>query len=222
MSITYDTLLFDLDGTLIDSAPGVLGCLKKALGTFGIPEPQELKRFMGPPLTDSLKMFCGLEGQAAEKVLNSYRELYSTEGIFNTTAYSGIEKMLEKLSEEGKTLAVATCKSEDFALRILNDLGIAKYFDFIGGSDIASGRNSKDKVIEYVMENLGQPDRNSTLMIGDRLYDVNGAGKCGIGCLYALWGYGSTDEAKACGAHDTVTTTESCTDYVLGRQQAAG
>lgn len=222
MSRTYNTLLFDLDGTLIDSAPGVLGCLKKMLKAMDIPEPGNMYRFMGPPLQRSLKMFCGLDGEEAAKALKLYRELYETEGIMNTLAYDGISEMLRRLSSEGKTLAVATCKSQDFAVRILEDLGIADYFDFIGGSDAASGRDSKDKVIEYVMENLGQPDRSSTLMIGDRLYDAEGSGKCGISCLYVLWGYGSTEEATACGALDTVRTTEDCIGYVLGTEQAAG
>lgn len=222
MNHTYDTLLFDLDGTLIDSAPGVLGCLKKALKTFGIPEPGDMYRFMGPPLQDSLRMFCGLENDSAQKILSLYRELYEGEGIMNTTAYNGIDEMLARFKTEGKTLAVATCKAQDFAVKILEGLGIAKYFDIIGGSDIAAGRNTKDKVIEYVMENLGQPDRSSTLMIGDRLYDAEGSRKCGIGCLYVLWGYGSTEEAIACGALDTVRTTEGCIGYVLGTEQAAG
>ena len=192
----YDTLLFDLDGTLTDSAPGILNCARHALKTMGRPEPENMLRFVGPPLIDSFLEFCGMNDEDAHEAVRLYRERYGDVGLFENAVYEGIPEMLEALGKAGYRMAVATSKPEVFAARILDKFGLAKYFEFIGGGLVNGVRNEKDEVIEYVLEQLGQPDRSGVLMIGDRKFDVIGARQTGLDCMYALWGYGGREEAE--------------------------
>lgn len=211
----YKTLLFDLDGTLLDTAPGILSSIRFALGELGIPEPPDMWRFLGPPLFVSLKEFCGLDDEKAQEAVNIYRKKYSTDGeLFKSSVFDGVEELLKELKAAGLTLAVATSKPEPFAKRLIEHFGLTDHFDFIGGSGLDNSRGSKGEVIEYVLEKLGQPDRGSALMIGDRRHDVLGAGECGIDCLYALWGYGSSEEAEESGALATVETPEECRNFI--------
>ena len=196
---TYTTLLFDLDGTLTDSAPGIIGCTRHALEIMHRPEPENIMRFIGPPLIDSFRDFCGMTEQDAKEAVRLYRERYADVGLFENAVYSGVPEMLERLRGAGFRMAVATSKPEVFAVRILDKFGLSRYFDFIGGGELNGVRNDKHEVIEYVLENLGSPDRDTVLMIGDRSHDVIGAHKSGIRCLGALWGYGSREELSGCG-----------------------
>ena len=192
----YDILLFDLDGTLTDSAPGILNCARHALNIMGRPEPENMLRFVGPPLIDSFLEFCNMNDEDAHEAVRLYRERYGTVGLFENAVYDGIEDMLGALEGAGYRMAVATSKPEVFATRILDRFGLAKYFEFIGGGLVNGVRNEKNEVIEYVLEKLGQPDREKVLMIGDRKFDVIGARQTGLGCMYALWGYGGREEAE--------------------------
>ena len=213
----YKTLLFDLDGTLFDSAPGILSSIRFALDELGIPEPPDMWRFLGPPLFVSLKEFCGLDDEKAWDVVGIYREKYPTdEYIFNASVFDGVEEILKELKAAGLTLAVATSKPVPFAKKLVEHFGLIEYFDFIGGSGLDNSRGSKREVIEYVLENLGETDRSSVLMIGDRKHDVLGAKECGLDCLYVLWGYGSSEEAAESGAFATVVTPRECLEFILG------
>lgn len=209
----YDILIFDLDGTLVDTRPGVLACFKYTLNKLGLPPYHDPYKFLGPPLQYSFSTLCGLDEKATEEAVHIYRQKYRTESIFNAELFNGIEDMLRTLKENGYTLAVATCKMEKFAKIVLEHFGIAKYFDFIGGAD--ENRYEKSQVIYHVMEELGKTDTSRVLMIGDRDNDVKGAETLGILCLYALWGYGSTEEASEVGALTVVYTPDECLQFVM-------
>ncbi|MDE6784283.1 MAG: HAD-IA family hydrolase [Ruminococcus sp.] len=209
----YDILIFDLDGTLVDTRPGVLACFKYTLNKLGLPPYHDPYKFLGPPLQYSFSTLCGLDEKATEEAIHIYRQKYRTEGIFNAELFNGIEDILRTLKENGYTLAVATCKMEKFAKIILEHFDIAKYFDFIGGAD--ENRYEKSQVIHHVMEELGKTDTSRVLMIGDRDNDVKGAEALGIPCLYALWGYGSTEEASEAGALTVVYTPDECLRFVM-------
>ena len=128
-------ILFDLDGTLTDSKEGITKSVQYALKSVGVEEPDidRLQCYIGPPLDVSLKKFHGIEGEEAKKAIEKYRERYKDKGIFENEVIDGIIPCLEKLCKAGKVLAVATCKPEVFAVRIIEHFGLSKYFTVITG-----------------------------------------------------------------------------------------
>lgn len=204
MNITdkYDVFLFDLDGTLTDTGPGIRNSVAYALKQQGISvsDMSELNRFVGPPLIDSFKNFYGMNDEQADKAVADYRSVYAEKGIYENNIYDGMRELLKTLFEEGKTLAVATSKPERFAKLIVDDLQISQYFTLVAGADMEGTRNKKSLVIEYALDALNVTDRNKVLMIGDTKFDVIGARECGIDCLGVLFGYGSRQELEEAGA----------------------
>ncbi|MBD5097932.1 MAG: HAD family hydrolase [Lachnospiraceae bacterium] len=204
MNITdkYDVFLFDLDGTLTDTGPGIKNSVAYALKQQGISvsDMSELNRFVGPPLIDSFKDFYGMNDEQADKAVADYRSVYAEKGIYENNIYDGMRELLKTMFEEGKTLAVATSKPERFAKLIVDDLQISQYFTIVAGADMGGTRNKKSLVIEYALDTLNVTDRNRVLMIGDTKFDVIGARECGIDCLGVLFGYGSRQELEEAGA----------------------
>ena len=195
-------ILFDLDGTLTDSAPGIINSLMYAFEKldFKVESREELRAFIGPPLTDMMMEKYGFSFEKATQGLNFYREYFREKGIFENSVYDGIPNVLSALQSKGYKLLLATSKPEEFAKRIMDRFNLAKYFDFIGGSDMAGTRGSKSAVIEYVMANCGITDASKCIMVGDREQDVVGAGKFGIETVGVLYGYGSREELENAGA----------------------
>ena len=214
----YDILLFDLDGTLTDSAEGIIRSMKHALVTMGKPVPDDINCFLGPPLYDSFEEFCGMNEEEVLEAVRIFRERYKTIGLFENRVYDGVEEMLERLQKGGKKMYVATSKPDVFAERILEKFGIAHYFPIIGGADIGGTRNEKREVIEYVLEKAGITDRSRVLMIGDRRQDVNGAHKTRLKCLGILWGYGTVEELTEAGADFIAHTPQEAADMLLGKE----
>lgn len=215
----YRIVLFDLDGTLTDSAEGIINCVKYALEEMRRPIPprSELIRFVGPPLYESFERFCGMTSEQAAEAVRLYRVRYSEIGLFENRVYDGVPEMLERLKAAGKTLALATSKPEVFAVRILKHFGLDGYFDFIGGASIDGERNEKREVILYTLENLGVSDRSSVLMAGDRLHDIVGAHDTGIDCMAVLYGYGGREEFEEYGADMIAESPENAADMILGK-----
>lgn len=211
----YNTLLFDLDGTLTDSAPGIIKCFRYALETMGFDEPDDIMRIVGPPIYDSFAQFCGMNEEQVQEAARIYRSRYSEKGLFENEVYKGVPEMLKRLKDGGKRLLVATSKPEVFAVRILEKFQLAEYFDVIGGADINGSRNDKNEIIEYVLERAGVTDRRTALMAGDRSYDVRGAHKTGLECMGVLWGYGSEEELKASGADYIAASPAEAADMLL-------
>lgn len=208
----YRTILFDLDGTLIDTRKGIMNCLRHTFDTLGLPQPDDADRFLGPPLPYSFREFCGMNEEETSEAVRIFREKYSRDELFNAEVFGGITELLDALKDRGYVLAVATCKIEKYAHLILDRFGISRYFKVIGGS--AGTRVTKEEVIAHVRSELGDPDISQMLMIGDRDNDILGAKAVGIGCLYALWGYGSFAEACKYGASAAVGTPMDCLGYI--------
>lgn len=204
MNITdkYDVFLFDLDGTLTDTGPGIRNSVAYALKQQGISvsDMSELNRFVGPPLIDSFKSFYGMNDEQADKAVADYRSVYAEKGIYENNIYDGMRELLKALFDMGKTLGVATSKPERFARLIVDDLQISQYFKLVAGADMEGKRNKKSLVIEYALDSLNVTDRKEVLMIGDTKFDVIGARECGIDCLGVLFGYGSRQELEKAGA----------------------
>ena len=211
----YKYLLFDLDGTLTDSAPGIINCLRHSLTIMGYDMPEQPERFLGPPLYESFAEYCGMNEEQVLEAVRIFRERYSTKGLFENSVYPDVPEMLEKLKSSGLRLMVATSKVDEYAERILERFGIADYFEFIGGARIDGTRNEKWEVIEHVLSSMSITDRASVLMIGDRKNDVAGAHKTGLKCMGILWGYGSEEELRTAGADFIAHTPQEAADMLL-------
>ncbi len=211
----FDTLLFDLDGTLTDSTEGILKCLAYALERMGYEVPDDTNKFLGPPLRQSLTEFLGMSMEQADEAVRIFRERYSVVGLFENRVYDGIPEMLERLKSGGKRLMVATSKAEIYAVRIFEKFGLAQYFEIVGGAELDGSRDYKDEVIEYVLAKAGITDRSTVLMIGDRRQDVLGAHKTNIECMGILWGFGSMEELTQAGADYIARTPQEAADMLL-------
>ena len=193
------TLLFDLDGTLTDSGEGIINCAWLALKHFGLPLPdrETMRVFVGPPLRDSFLRF-GVPEPDVETAIEIYRSRYVPTGMFENTPYPGIRSLLAALKAAGCRLLVATAKPEEMATAILKKFELDGYFEMICGASMDNSRDSKDKVIAYLLEKTGGGE--DYWMIGDTAYDVEGAAVNGIPTIGVAWGYGKVEDMVAAGA----------------------
>lgn len=198
--ILCETVLFDLDGTITDSAPGILDSIEYALTQYGCGSYKraDLYRFVGPPLIESFMSFIPCSREDAEKCLVWYREFYTREGMFRNVVYPGVVETLSALRARGVKIALATAKPEVYARRILDHFELTPLFDGIYGATLEEGRNRKDQVVAWALSHL--PDPSRVIMVGDRADDVKGAAANGLSCIGALWGYGGEQELRAAGA----------------------
>lgn len=205
------TILFDLDGTLTDSAEGVINCAQLALKYFGLPVPDraDMRFIVGPPLRDSF-LRLGVSEEDVEKAVEIYRGRYVPTGMFENSPYPGISAMLAALKDAGHELYVATSKPESMATEILDKFKLSGYFDKIYGASMDGSRDTKDTVIAYLLQELG-PRENIT-MVGDTSYDVLGAAAHGIPTIGVAWGYGEVEDMKAAGAVDIVRSPAQLLD----------
>lgn len=213
----YTTILFDLDGTIVDSGEGVTNSVVYALGKLGIEleDKSTLSRFIGPPLVYSFKTFYGFDDEGAMRAIELYREYYTTKGILEGYIYDGIEALLKLLKNAKKRLILATSKPEIFAKQILDDAGLTKYFDFIAGASMdEKTRNTKEAVLEYAIKEANI-DTSSSIMVGDRFYDIEGARAFGMDCIGVLYGYGSKQELESHGAKYIAKTPREVAEILL-------
>ncbi|MFG1932125.1 HAD-IA family hydrolase [Mycobacterium sp. NPDC048908] len=185
-------VLFDLDGTLTDSAEGIVSSFKRALGEVGAPVPDGdlASRIVGPPMHHTLREM-GL-GDDTDAAIAAYRADYSTHGWAMNRLFDGVADLLADLRAAGVRLAVATSKAEPTARRILAHFGLDGHFEVIAGASVDGGRATKSDVVAHALAQLHPlPDR--VLMIGDRSHDVEGAAEHGIDTVVVGWGYGRAD-----------------------------
>jgi phosphoglycolate phosphatase len=210
--VAVSLLLFDLDGTLSDSAPGILASLRHAFAANGIAplDPETERTLLGPPFYTSLPPLIGGEDKLWA-VIDAYREHYTGGSMFDTVSYDGMEDVLKAARAAGVRMAVATSKPEPSAVPIVEHLGFTHYFETIGGDELDGSLGTKALVIDKVLTRLaanplGRPDPQDILMIGDREHDVFGAREHGIACIGAGWGYGTTQELTDAGAMSICAT----------------
>ena len=214
----YTHILFDLDGTLTDSAEGIINCVIHALRCLGKPIPDQKKLFelIGPPLTVNFHDHLGLSEEDTAEAVKRYRERYAEVGLFENRPYEGIEDMLIRLREAGFVLAVATSKPEVFSVRILEKFGLAKYFDTVCGSGLDGSLDTKAEVVEETLRRLGVTDRAAALLVGDRKYDAIGASRAGIRCIGAGWGFAEEGELEGAGALPVAADPAELADILIG------
>ena len=198
---TPGTVLLDLDGTLVDSAPGILGSLRQAFDELGIPLPAGglPHTLLGPPLYVSLPPLVG--EAVTPELLATYRRIYDERGLLQSPAFDGVDALLRDLAAAGTRTAVATSKAEVFAERIVGHRGWGDLFTTVCGDTLDRRRPTKAAVVGEALRRLGSPaGPGSVVMVGDRLHDVVGARTHGLDCLGAGWGYAAPGELEEAGA----------------------
>ena len=214
----YKYIFFDLDGTLTDPQEGITNCVKYALESFGIDETNysNLMRFIGPPLVYSFSEYYGFDEEKSLKAVAKYRERFATVGLFENKVYDGIYDILQKLTDSGHVLALATSKPKVFADRIMAKYRLRPYFKIICGSELDGTRNDKNEVIEYAIAKLGC-DREKVIMVGDRKHDIIGAKKCNIASCGVRFGYAEENELEEAGADFIAETLDDLLPILMQR-----
>jgi phosphoglycolate phosphatase len=194
MSSVLPALIFDLDGTLTDSEPGITDCLRKVLDAWRINDPGPLDRFVGPPVEEwTVELLPDGSQDDRIRLARDYRACYDREGWKNNSVFAGVREMLAELGKIGHPLYVCTSKQQHFAARILDLFQLTCLFTAIYGDKAEYASHSKvDLLANLVRENSLSPE--TTWMIGDRIYDIQAAQANQIRCLAAGWGYGSAGE----------------------------
>lgn len=192
------TIIFDLDGTLTDSAEGITNSVKLVMSHFQLPIPgmDVLRTFVGPPLHDMFVKH-GVPEDRVEEAIRVFRSRYLTVGKFENKPYPGVYELLQILKDHGHTLYVATSKPEPQAKEILEHFRLTGYFDCICGASLDRSRVDKEDVLRYLLK--ADPE-GTHLMVGDTVYDVIGAAALGIPTIGVSWGYGSSEDMLKAGA----------------------
>lgn len=218
--MAFQNILFDLDGTLTESGPGITRSVQYALHQMGIEEPdlQKLEPFVGPPLNLSFRERYGMSEEETGRAIHYFRESYDTKGIYENNVYPGVRELLQQLHEQGRRLAIASSKPEPMVHRVLEHFGIAGYFDVIVGSHVEEeldnkmGADNKLLMVKKALQGLGlsveQGRRKSYAMVGDRSFDMNGAKANHVTAVGVSYGYGSRRELEEAGADFIADTVE--------------
>ena len=210
-------MLFDLDGTVWDSEPGIIGCMEHAFSALDLPVPprEVLESNVGPPLHEMLADV-GMPRELVEAGVVHYRERYRTWGAFQADPYPGMVELLEELAGLGRRLATATSKGEEPTQLMLDHFDLRRHFEVVGAASMDHSAATKERVIAKALAGLGDPDPAACLMVGDRHYDVEGAASFGIACIGVAWGYGNGTELVDAGARRVVHSPAELREVLLG------
>ena len=195
MSSQLPALIFDLDGTILDSKPGILSCFRKVLDSYGVEAHGSLDRFVGPPIEDwASEMLPNGSDEARAALAGDYRSCYDLEGWKKSTLFAGVRELLDQLHEEGFPLYVCTSKRHHFAVRILDTLELTGLFIAVYGDKAEYRSHNKTDLLATLLREC-ELSSGSAWMIGDRIFDTEAARANQIRCLAAGWGYGSEEES---------------------------
>lgn len=192
----YHSLIFDLDGTLTDPLTGIVRCMNYALSSHDYQprSEQEIRPYIGPPLEVALGELSGSTDEAhIKELVATYRERYGELGYKENVVYEGIYELLDSLKEQGFRMGVCTSKFEKYAIKVLEEFKLDRYFDFVSGSS-GFGVAKSDQLRDLLEE---REIVGNSLMIGDRYIDLSSAHKTGLHSAGVLWGYGSEEELAA-------------------------
>lgn len=210
----YDVIAFDLDGTLSDPAKGLIQGFVYCFKKLGIPYESEesLRKYIGPSLYEEWQQDFGFTPDEANDAIEVFREYYNIYGWWDNTMYDGIPEMLEALRAAGKKIVLATSKPLDTAKKVLELFGLTEYFDFIGGA-VSHQNDQKWQVLNWSLDSIGVnlEDKSSLercILVGDRKYDAEGAGICGIDSMGVRYGHATDEELESSGFTIIVDTVE--------------
>src|SRR5438128_3481642 len=202
-------VLLDLDGTLIDSQPGILASCRAALRALGH-EPDEtldIKSAIGPPLEDLMRVLLHSYGDdRVGEAVAAYRQHYGESGFLGSEPYPGIGSSLREMQQAGLRIYLATSKRETFASRILDHLEFATYFDGIHGSVPGGALDHKTELLAHILSEHNISPSHS-LMVGDRRDYISGAHAVRMRGLVGMWGGGRLNEHEAAGADQREQST---------------
>ena len=204
--MNYTAVIFDFDGTVADTGEGVFASVEYAMQTLK-KEPlttDVLKQFIGPPLLFSFREYAGLNDAQAEQAVDFYRQSYESGNLFRLRFYDGIPELLQKLRAHGIRTGLASAKPDVFIQRILRHYKIDELFDCARGISLEDYCTDKTDVIQAVLKRLGVQNRQSVLMVGDTLFDIEGAKSVGTQSAGVLYGYGKAEEILHSGADHIV------------------
>ena len=195
----YDYVIFDFDGTVVDTGEGILKSLQYSFREMGreVPELDDLKKFIGPPIYYSYTTYYGVSEEEAGEYIKKYRERYKVKGIYECELYEGMTQLLDSLKAEGIEIGIASSKPMHLIYSVADYLKITDKFDAIVGVKIDdSNHSSKTQLVLDAMTEMGATDKSKVLMVGDRLYDIDGAAGAGVDSCGAIWGYGNEEEFR--------------------------
>ena len=191
MSRRYEAVLFDVDGTLLDTSEGIVKSVKETIEHFDLPCPPEedILKFIGPPIEWSFEGRCGVTGDKLTEVCKYFRDRYSNHNLLLAKPYDGIMDLLDYLKNKNIPIGIATYKKQDYAEKLLIAKGFDNYTDHINGSDYG-GKLLKKDIIKLCIDSLGVSDVSKVLMVGDSNHDANGAKLAGAPFAGVSYGFG--------------------------------
>ncbi len=198
----FKNILFDLDGTIIDSREGIINGFVYTLKHFDI-EVQDrtsLEKFIGPPLEDTFVNYYNLTKEQAKYAIEKYREFYEKTGVWETKLYKEIDELIRDLKQNGKNVLLATSKPEPYANKILEKYNLKQYFYFVSGATLDGTRNAKKDVIKFALDNINNFKLEECIMVGDRNYDILGAKANNLKSIGVTYGFGTKQELETAGA----------------------
>lgn len=217
----YKHILFDLDGTITEPYVGITNGIVYALETIGVEveDTTIFRKFIGPPLRDSFRDYLGFSEELSVRAVQLYREYYREKGLKENELMPGMGEAIRELHHQGYKLYLATSKPEKFAKIILEDLGVLQYFTIAAGASLDGARETKEEVMEYLLEQIRicTPDFGieQAIMVGDRLFDINGAKYFGMDSLGVTFGYGDYKELSEAGATYIVDDAKDLVDVII-------
>jgi phosphoglycolate phosphatase len=207
MDARYQYIIFDLDGTLVKSEEGLYDSTTYALEKSGVDpgDRKDMKRMIGPVLWESFQKFYKMSAEEADKANAYFVEAYEREGIYNVSLYDGVPQMLETLRNAGRILLVVTAKPRDMAEIVLNHTGIDRYFQAVIGPARGNKKTDKGSLLRKALSFLANTrtdhfQKEHVVMVGDRMFDMQGAAETGIRSIGVLYGYGDRQELIDAGA----------------------
>lgn len=212
----YKAVLFDFDGTFADTGEGLFESVQSAVKALGFEPLDEatLRRFIGPPVYESFKRELPINDEQADFAVTKYREAYAQDGIEKLTIYEGNLELLRELKESGIKTAIASAKPQKFLFRIVANLGLEDYFDYISAPADDKADPSKVKIINNAADAL-KTEKSEVLMVGDRYFDIKGANGAGVDSVGVTFGYGSEAELRDAGATYIAHNVSQVRDIIL-------
>ncbi|NCD07397.1 MAG: HAD family hydrolase [Spirochaetia bacterium] len=186
----YKLIIFDFDGTLVDSSPGIYSTANWSVKQLGMKEETDIKqlnKFIGPPLKDCFKLTFNMADELLDKACDIYRDRYFEKGQYEVSVFDGIEMVLKSLKSEGYHLAIATMKYREIVFSMLKNLGLAKYFEYIDGTNI-EGTKYKAQILEEILVHFNI-DKEDAILVGDTNHDKLAAKKANIDFLAVSYGF---------------------------------
>jgi phosphoglycolate phosphatase len=211
----YEHIIFDLDGTISDPGLGITNSIMYALKKFGIEsERDDLYKFIGPPLRETFSKYYGFDKEKTELAVKYYREYFSQKGMYENIIYPNMKEPLYRLNAMGKKLYIATSKPLEYTIIILEHFGIKQNFTFISGSNMDGSMSEKSELIGCIVPVIGNSSLINTIMIGDSVYDIEGANYHKIDSAAVLYGYGDITELKEADPTYLIKSTDELADFL--------